>query len=49
MPDNRKRLLYEVARRQARGDSQRSIARALGIARKTIRKIEKDGVSHLTR
>jgi len=42
MRDDRKRLLYEVARRQARGDSQRSIARALGIARKTVRKIEKE-------
>jgi len=35
----RRRLAYEVLRRQQRGDSQRSISRALGIHRKTVRKL----------
>jgi transposase len=33
----RRRLAYEVHRRQQRGDSQRSISRALGIHRQTVR------------
>jgi transposase len=35
----RRRLAYEVHRRQQRGDSQRSISRALGIHRKTVHKL----------
>ena len=34
--EERARLAYEVARRHRRGDSIRSIARALGIARRTV-------------
>ncbi len=36
MREDRRRLVYEVARRAKRGDSRRSIARALGISRKTV-------------
>jgi len=36
MSEERARLLYEVARRRRRGDSIRSISRALGIARRTV-------------
>jgi len=36
MREERARLLYEVARRHRRGDSIRSISRALGIARRTV-------------
>ena len=42
MRDRRQRLVYEVVRRHARGDSQRAIARAVGVDRKTIRKILRD-------
>lgn len=36
MHEPRDRLLYEVARRQKRGDSRRCMARALGINRRTV-------------
>jgi len=39
MREERARLVYEAARRHRRGDSIRSIARALGIARKTVRRM----------
>lgn len=35
----RRRLAYEVQRRQQRGDSQRSISRALGIHRNTVHRL----------
>src|SRR5690606_13712056 len=35
----RRRLAYEVQRRQQRGDSERSISRALGIHRNTVRRL----------
>ena len=35
----RRRLAYEVQRRRQRGDSQRSISRALGIHRNTVRRL----------
>lgn len=38
----RKWLRYEVARRTARGDSQRSIATALESDRKTVRKLQQE-------
>lgn len=37
--EERRRLVYEVVRRLARGDSQRAISRALGIARDTVKGI----------
>jgi transposase len=37
--DARRQLVYEVVRRTARGESGRGIARALGIAPRTVRKI----------
>jgi len=40
--DARIRLMYEVSRRRARGESIRGIARALGIARKTVRRLLSD-------
>lgn len=39
MNEARRRLVYEVVRRAARGESGRGIARALGIAPRTVRKI----------
>ncbi len=42
MRDERARLVYEAARRHRRGDSTRSIARALGIARKTVQRMLDD-------
>lgn len=39
MRDERQHLVYEVIRRLDRGESQRGIARALGIAPKTVRRI----------
>jgi transposase len=39
MNDARRQLVYEVVRRTARGESGRGIARALGIAPRTVRKI----------
>ena len=39
MKDARRQLVYEVVRRTARGESGRGIARALGIAPRTVRKI----------
>ena len=37
--EGREHLVYEVERRHARGDSQRAISRALGIARDTVKRI----------
>lgn len=37
--DERVRLVYDVLRRKARGESQRAISKALGIARDTVRRI----------
>jgi transposase len=37
--DARRHLVYEVVRRTARGESKRGIARALGIAPRTVKKI----------
>jgi len=37
--DDRRRLVYDIVRRHNRGESQRQIARAKGIARKTVSKI----------
>jgi transposase len=37
--DERVRLAYEVLRRDARGESQRAISRALGIARETVKRL----------
>ena len=37
--EERQHLVYEVVRRLARGDSQRAISRALGIARDTVKGI----------
>jgi len=42
MRDARRHLVYEVTRRAERGESRRGIARALGIAPKTVRKILRD-------
>ncbi len=42
MREPRARLVYEVMRRHRRGDSQRSIARALSIDPKTVRRIIRD-------
>lgn len=39
MKEARRQLVYEVVRRTARGESGRGIARALGIAPKTVKKI----------
>ena len=39
MNPERIRLVYEVSRRRDRGESLRAISRALGIARKTVRRI----------
>ena len=39
MNDARRLLVYEVVRRAARGESKRGIARALGIAPRTVKKI----------
>jgi hypothetical protein len=39
MNEARRQLVYEVVRRTARGESGRGIARALGIAPRTVRKI----------
>lgn len=39
MGDERRYLVYEVVRRHGRGESQRAIGRALGIAPKTVRRI----------
>lgn len=40
--DRRKWLRYEVSRRTARGDSQRQMAKALEIDRKTVRRIQRE-------
>ncbi|MEK7861822.1 MAG: hypothetical protein AAB295_00975, partial [Chloroflexota bacterium] len=37
--DERARLVYDVIRREARGESRRAIHRALGIARDTVKAI----------
>lgn len=37
--ESRRRLAYEVLRRKQRGDSERSISRALGIHRNTVRRL----------
>jgi transposase len=42
MSEARLRLAYEVVRRHSRGESQYGIARALGIDRKTVRRILRD-------
>ncbi len=42
MGEDRRRLVYEVVRRHRRGESQRRIAKVLGIARKTVRKMLAD-------
>ncbi|MBM3271129.1 MAG: IS21 family transposase [Candidatus Sericytochromatia bacterium] len=42
MHEERQHLLYEVQRRLRRGESKRGIARALGIAPKTVRRLLKD-------
>lgn len=39
MNDARRQLVYEVVRRAMRGESQRGIARALGIAPRTVKKL----------
>jgi transposase len=39
MNEARRQLVYEVVRRAARGESKRGIARALGIAPRTVKKI----------
>ena len=39
MSTPREQLVYEVVRRRARGESIRGITRALGVARKTVRRI----------
>ena len=39
MNDARRQLVYEVVRRTLRGESRRGIARALGIAPRTVKKI----------
>lgn len=39
MKEARRQLVYEVVRRTMRGESQRGIARALGIAPRTVKKI----------
>ena len=41
MREDRRRLVYEVVRRWARGESKRQIARVLGVDRKTVRRILK--------
>lgn len=42
MREERRHLVYEVLRRLRRGESQRGIARTLGIAPKTIRAMQRD-------
>lgn len=42
MNEARRRLVYEVTRRAKRGESRRGIARALGIAPRTVKKILED-------
>ena len=42
MHEEREHLLYEVLRRLRRGESKRGIARAMGIAPKTVRRLLKD-------
>lgn len=42
MREERRHLVYEVLRRLRRGESQRGIARTLGIAPKTIRVMQRD-------
>ncbi len=42
MREERRHLVYEVLRRLRRGESQRGIARTLGIAPKTIRAVQRD-------
>ena len=42
MKDERRRLVYHVVLRDRRGESQRAISRALGIARKTVKGILED-------
>lgn len=39
MGEERRRLVYKVVLRNRRGESQRAISRALGIARKTVKRI----------
>ncbi len=39
MNEARRQLVYEVVRRAMRGESRRGIARALGIAPRTVKKI----------
>jgi transposase len=42
MNEQRRRLVYQVVLRNRRGESQRAISRALGIARKTVKGILED-------
>lgn len=42
MNDARRQLVYEVVKRKARGESQRGIARGLGIAPRTVKRILAD-------
>ena len=42
MNEARRQLVYEVVKRQRRGESQRRIARALGIAWRTVKRILAD-------
>ena len=42
MSKERERLVYEVVSRLGRGESRRAIARAMGIAPRTVRNIERD-------
>ena len=49
MREDRRRLVYEAARRKARGESGRQIARALRIDPKTVRKLLKEHEARLER
>ena len=42
MHEERQHLIYEVLRRLRQGESRRGIARAMGIAPKTVRRVLKD-------